>query len=240
MSKDGRRGSREAAFSVAAHTRSRTARAAIAERLDTAFDGKLPPAPKERYRRPEDLTVPLSNMDRLLERLAEHQVGYHLVAGSEEMLDLMANQIYPKGNLKTLVDNRGVVAQCNLVAGLRQRLLEVTVEAAGGALAPVDAALGITPCEGVIAETGAIVLAADHRTTLQVSLIPGFHFVVAEEKQLVTDLATWMDSHPVDGQHRVLLTGPSRTADIETQVVIGVHGPWKVSLFILRNGWESH
>ncbi len=238
MSKDGRRGSREAAFSVAAHTRSSTARAAIAERLDSAFEGKRSDAPRERYRRPEDLNVPLSNLDRLLERLRDHQVGYHLVAGPEEMLDLMANQIYPKGNLKTVVDDRGVVAQCDIVGGLRQRLLEVTVEATGGPLAPTDADVGITPCEGLIAETGAIVLAADHRHTLQVSLLPGFHFVVAEERQLVTDLATWMDAHPVDGQHRILLTGPSRTADIEKQVVIGVHGPWKVSLFILRNGWE--
>jgi len=240
MSKDGRRGSREAAFSVAAHTRSRTARAAIAERLDTAFEGTRAAALKERYHRPEGQAVPLSDMDRLLERLRDHQVGYHLVAGVEELLDLMANQIYPQGNLKTLVDNRGLVPRCNLVDGLRQRLLEVTVEAVGGPLSPLDAGLGITPCEGLIAETGTMVLAADDRATLQVSLVPGRHFVVAEESQLVADLASWMETHPADGQHQILLTGPSRTADIEKQVVIGVHGPWKVSLFILRNGWEQH
>lgn len=240
MRKDTRRGSREAAFSVAAHNRSRTARAAIRERLDTAFDGVRGEAPREAYRRPTDLAVPVSDLDRFLERLRDHQVGYHIVAGSEELLDLMANQIYAKGGLKTLADVRGLVGRCALVEGLRRRLLEVTVEPAGGSLAATDADLGITPCEGLIAETGTMVLAADDRTTLQVSLLPGRHFIVAEEGQLVADLATWMEGHPADGQHRIMLTGPSRTADIEKQVVIGVHGPWKVSLFILRQGWEQH
>lgn len=239
MSDGGRRGSREAAFSVAMHNRTRSARAEIRTQLDTAYEGRRPEPPEERYLRPADQAVPLTDMDRLLERLRDHQVGYHLVAGAEELVDLMANQVYAKRGRQVLVDDRGVIAQCGLIAGLRQRLLDVTVEPVGGGLAAETADFGVTPCEGVVAETGTIVLAGEERATLQVSLLPGRHFVVAEETQLVADLATWMAAHPPDGRHHVLLSGPSRTADIEKQVVIGVHGPWKVSLFILRNGWEQ-
>ncbi len=239
MSDGGRRGSREASFSVAMHNRTRSARAAIRGRLDTAYEGQRPDPPEESYLRPTDQPVPLSDLERFLERLREHQVGYHLVAGAEELAELMANQIYAKRGRKALLDNRGVMLQCRLLGGLRQRLLDVIVEAVGAGLAADQADFGITPCEGLIAETGTIVLAADDRPTLQVSLLPGRHFVVAREAQLVVDLATWMATHPGNGRHHILLSGPSRTADIEKQVVIGVHGPWKVSLFILRDGWEQ-
>jgi hypothetical protein len=226
-------------FSIEAHNRSRTARAAICQGLASVYEPTAGPPLQEGYRRPEDLPVPMTDLERLLERLREHEVGYHLVAGRGELVELMANRLYARGGLKTLVDERDVVARCKVVEGLRQRLLDVTVEPVGGALLAEDAELGITPCAGLIAETGTLVLAAPDRPALAVSLLAARHFVVAEERQLVATLADWLAVNPPDGQHRVLLSGPSRTADIEKQVVIGVHGPWKVSLFILRHGWEQ-
>ncbi len=228
-------------FSIETHNRSRSARAAILGRLESAFEGQPPVLRGEGYLRRTDGPVPESDQERMLDRFRDHQVGYHLVSGAEELVDLVANQLYPRKVRGVIVDERDLVARVGMVEGLRRRLLEVEVMPVVPAERPPESAeLGITPCQAIIAETGSIVLAADRMEALQASLLPGMHYVVAEEAQVVPDMAAWLASDRFDpGRHHVLVSGPSRTADIEKKLVIGVHGPWKVSVFVLRAGWES-
>lgn len=92
--------------------------------------------------------------------------------------------------------------------------------------------LGITEADFLLPETGTIGLLSSDDKPRSVSLLPRVHLVIARRSQLCADL------HHVFAQAKlenylVLITGPSRTADIEMVVTIGVHGPQAYYLWIL-------
>ncbi len=92
------------------------------------------------------------------------------------------------------------------------------------------AGAGVTAaCYGV-AETGSIVLVGSADSPRQASLVPPVHIAALREDQLVPDLLDLMDvlarSRPEDLSHGMcMVTGPSKSADIELALVKGVHGP---------------
>lgn len=96
--------------------------------------------------------------------------------------------------------------------------------------------LGITGCMGAIAETGSLLLTTGVDTPNSVSLLPEIHIALVSQADIVPDLeSAWLhlQSRP-DWPPRgvTLVSGPSRTADIEQQVVIGAHGPARVIVLL--------
>jgi L-lactate dehydrogenase complex protein LldG len=94
--------------------------------------------------------------------------------------------------------------------------------------------LGITEADYALAETGTIGLLASADKPRAISLLPSTHLVIMHESALKADL------HPiladVSGRgYLVLITGPSRTADIELTVTLGVHGPRSLYVWILED-----
>jgi len=172
-------------------------------------------------------------------------VGYHLLAGRDELLDSLANQIYAREAESVVLAPSGLVEELKVPAGLAERLSGVTIhvvdetrlpDAAVEPFHPMwTAAVGITSCQALLAQTGTMVLAEGSAARLAVSLVPRAHFCLGRLDSLFPDAETWAAAGGfLPGAHQVLLAGPSRTADIEKQVVVGVHGPWRVSLFLLR------
>jgi L-lactate dehydrogenase complex protein LldG len=104
------------------------------------------------------------------------------------------------------------------------------------ALADCDAA--VTYCEQLVARTGSIVLSAADPGGRTVSVYAPIHICIAYTDQLVYDikdsLLALKEKH---GQQLPSLisfaTGPSRTADIEKTLVVGVHGPKEVFVFLV-------
>ncbi len=103
-------------------------------------------------------------------------------------------------------------------------------------LADCEAAL--TSCELLVARTGSIVLSAASPSGRTVSVYAPIHLCVAYTSQLVYDIREGLlllkDKYA--GQLPSLLTlatGPSRTADIEKTLVVGVHGPKEVYVFLV-------
>ncbi len=94
---------------------------------------------------------------------------------------------------------------------------------------------GITDVTYAVAETGSLVIktSADHGRGL--SLVPMFHIAVIEPKQFVPDLVDLFTrlANEGAGSNVLLISGPSKTADIEMNVVTGVHGPNVVKAFVL-------
>ena len=102
-------------------------------------------------------------------------------------------------------------------------------------LADCDAA--ITGCEYLVARTGSILLSSAGESGRTVSVYAPIHICIAYTHQVVEDIS--------DGLEKVLLqnstypslltlaTGPSRTADIEKTLVVGVHGPKEVFCFLI-------
>jgi L-lactate dehydrogenase complex protein LldG len=101
-------------------------------------------------------------------------------------------------------------------------------------LANCDAS--ITTCEALIARTGTIVLSSA-QTGRTVSVYAPVHICIAYSNQLVYDikeaLQALKDKYSEIPSTISFATGPSRTADIEKTLVVGVHGPKEVYLFLV-------
>jgi len=90
---------------------------------------------------------------------------------------------------------------------------------------------GLTGCAGGIANTGTVLL-LDAGETLKASLLPETHLVVLPASLLVADLPEALPAAR-NASNAVLVTGPSRTADIEMTLTIGVHGPKEIIVFLV-------
>jgi L-lactate dehydrogenase complex protein LldG len=103
----------------------------------------------------------------------------------------------------------------------------------------MTADVGITVAAAAIADTGTLVLCAspgDHRLD---SLAPPIHVALVRAATLVPDLDAVFAQLTAGGgfeRHSAItfVRGPSRTADIELQLTIGVHGPGKVYVVVTR------
>ncbi len=103
-------------------------------------------------------------------------------------------------------------------------------------IANCDAA--ITTCECLIARTGSIVLSAAQQSGRITSVYAPIHICIAYTRQLMYDVKdglTYMKEKYQDQLPSLITfaTGPSRTADIEKTLVVGVHGPKEVYCFLV-------
>jgi L-lactate dehydrogenase complex protein LldF len=100
-----------------------------------------------------------------------------------------------------------------------------------------DAALrvGVTKAVCGLADTGSVLIADGEGNPLQASLLPKIHLIVLCASDILPSLADAM-SLPILRQSRaaVVVTGPSRTADIEMSLTIGMHGPGEVCVFLVQ------
>ena len=92
--------------------------------------------------------------------------------------------------------------------------------------------LGITEADYILPETGTLVLRSSAEQPRGVSLVPRIHLAVVRPEMLRADMhqvfAEARDSH-----YLVFITGPSRTADIELTVTLGVHGPKNLYVWMM-------
>lgn len=97
---------------------------------------------------------------------------------------------------------------------------------------------GITECEALVAQTGSVLVSAPSAGGRVLSVLPPHHVVLARRNQMVPDLSAalqrvqekFKDKWP---SFLSFITGPSRTGDIERILVLGVHGPKKLTILLL-------
>lgn len=107
---------------------------------------------------------------------------------------------------------------------------------------------GLTGAFAAAADTGSIVVASGAGRPLSASLLPEIHMAVLYEQDIYPSLASlWAgnnrqkDDRPprlsefVEPAACVIVSGPSRTADIEMTLTIGVHGPKEIHVFCIRD-----
>jgi len=103
----------------------------------------------------------------------------------------------------------------------------------------IAADIGITGVDYAIAETGSAVLLPRKGVSSVVSLVPPVHIAVVETGQVLPSLDELFTLRRQDfldgdiGSYLNLISGPSRSADIEYQLVTGVHGPGEVHMILL-------
>ena len=97
---------------------------------------------------------------------------------------------------------------------------------------------GITECDALIAQTGSVLVTARSAGGRALSVLPPHHVVLARRDKLVADLPDAFEllKKKYEGNYPSFIsfiTGPSRTGDIERILVLGAHGPRKLTIFML-------
>jgi L-lactate dehydrogenase complex protein LldG len=171
---------------------------------------------------------------------------------SRQDLDVEFAEQFTKlqGKFIFCVDHAELVVQLNaLIAGqglkklyCREDRLRATLKEQGfdgfAAVELADCDAAVTTCEGLVARTGSIILSSAGHSGRTVSVYAPVHICVAYTDQLVYDIRDGLVGlkERYSQQLPSLITfaaGPSRTADIEKTLVVGVHGPKEVYLFLV-------
>ena len=98
--------------------------------------------------------------------------------------------------------------------------------------------VGLVGVSAAIAETGSLVRASGAERPRSIALVPPSLIAVVEASRIVADLYDWLAGlDPLAmAADTVVITGPSRTADIGMKLVTGVHGPAAVHIVLLDDG----
>jgi L-lactate dehydrogenase complex protein LldG len=100
--------------------------------------------------------------------------------------------------------------------------------------------IGISGVDYLIAESGTIVVRSRPREPRSLSLLPPVHIAVAGRDRVLADLFDLFETGLADASGLLpscitLITGPSKTGDIELRLVTGVHGPGEVHVVLVGN-----
>ena len=102
-----------------------------------------------------------------------------------------------------------------------------------------DAQVSITGCFGLVARTGSILVQSSNDASRKLTVFPPVHIVVANYDQLYFDLEHALKHFKEKHTDRFpsmlsIISGPSRTADIEKTLVLGAHGPKDIYCFYVN------
>jgi L-lactate dehydrogenase complex protein LldG len=96
--------------------------------------------------------------------------------------------------------------------------------------------VGISECDALVAQTGSVLVSSRSAGGRALSVLPPHHLVLARREQLLADLpaafallkSKYGSNYP---SFISFITGPSRTGDIERILVLGAHGPKRLTIF---------
>ena len=194
---------------------------------------------------PELPRTPASGDGRpLFDRFAEGLAAVGGIAGLVSRGDLAGAVASVAGGLRAA---SAVVAPDvepygeEVAAGLERAGTAVTrpTDPGGWREAATRAELGVTGGLLAVASTGSVLLASGPGSSRLASLLPPAHLAVLPAGLLVPgfeDLFAAVSGHLGERSGAVLVTGPSRTADIEMTIVRGVHGPRAVHVLLVDGG----
>jgi L-lactate dehydrogenase complex protein LldG len=99
--------------------------------------------------------------------------------------------------------------------------------------------VSITTCEALISRTGSILISSNSNAGRKYNIIPDTHIVVAYKNQILLDIIdgfNFLENKYGNNRPSMvsLVSGPSRTADIEKTLVMGAHGPKEILLFLIN------
>ena len=180
----------------------------------------------------EKIEYPSLNEEELLsgfiEELKALEVDSYVEYSPENVRERLRSLIHGKSILswepQSLPYDLGTILEKENVIYGRD---EITVQ--------TKAEIGLTGCDAAIAETGSLVLVQKKGQPKTASLLPFVHVAVVKKSEIYFSMGEFFvkDGKEAAGSPCVnIITGPSRTADIEQTLTIGVHGPGKVIVVI--------
>jgi L-lactate dehydrogenase complex protein LldG len=179
-----------------------------------------------------------SPVEMFRERL--EAVGGHCVVARDEREAARALERIVTKLQATSTVRRVALSDAPLLAEIA-RLIEAAVEEV--TISPNAAELfgydaGVTTAQAAIAETGTLVLESDKERHRLVSLLPPVHIALINSKDICLTMGDALKRVRVGEKSDMdraitFITGPSRTADIELTLTVGVHGPKELYVIII-------
>lgn len=173
---------------------------------------------------------------------------YQQLPDAEAAWKAVVRLLRDKQARKIVLERCPLLERLELARRLRQEGYQVaeTLPGAGAALREeaFGADVGITGVRHLVAETGSLVMTTSPETPRGTSLLPPVHLALAEPRQILPDLFDLFDLFsPESCPDRpaaapppaclTVITGPSKTGDIELTLVTGVHGPGEVHVLLV-------
>lgn len=145
--------------------------------------------------------------------------GTHLLSGPEGLGEVLARIVPPDARV-----------YCPGVT---------PIERSAAALFPnrasdyADATVTVEEVFGAIAETGTLVCSSEGGRAVQAGLLPSHHVAIVRRRRIFATLDGFFSAVTAAPPTNItLVTGPSRTADIELTLAIGVHGPERLDIIV--------
>jgi L-lactate dehydrogenase complex protein LldG len=178
----------------------------------------------------------MSLQQRFCERL-ESVGGHCLITHDEdEVAQALANVV--AGLQDDGLGKRIALSDAPILSGLTRGIgaSEITVGPSASDLFGYD--VGITTAQAAIAETGTLVLEAEKEQHRLISLLPPVHIALVRSRDIYPTIADALKR--LRGEEQMsraitFITGPSRTADIELTLTVGVHGPKELYVIVLED-----
>lgn len=168
-----------------------------------------------------------------------HQVSSH-AASCQRVCDILTknqatrfmswrDEFLPIQGLNTELVQRGFQRQDSTVPNEPANRREAQ-------LALSDVTIGLTGAMAGLADTGSLVVSCGDGCGRLASLLPPIHIALLETRLLFPTIAHFVQAHP-DAARRtsnlVFITGPSRSADIEQTMTLGIHGPKELHVILM-------
>jgi L-lactate dehydrogenase complex protein LldG len=153
--------------------------------------------------------------------------------GTADLVDAVLARLRELGAKSVVITDEEFSERTAIVEAIKRE--GITIRELADRDAAFEADVGITGACCAIAETGSLVVRSSSAAARLASLSPPQHIAIVRADQVVADLLDWA-ANPATPRpaNEVLITGPSKTSDIEMNLVMGVHGPMMVHIFLIR------
>ncbi len=176
-------------------------------------------------------------VSRVREELGAAGGTLHVVDDDATAAAKVLELVAAKAARIALVGKGPVIDRLDLSSRLRRTGIEVALADALPSDRERDllfaADVGISGVDLIVAETGSLAILARPAEPRSLSLLPPVHIAVAERAQLVPDLFDLFEARGEMPSCVSLITGPSKTGDIELRLVTGVHGPGELHVILI-------
>lgn len=179
----------------------------------------------------DEALVRLASQDDDLVALFENrarEVNMHVRRTTEAHAADMLLEILDAAGAKSVAFSAGCAGGAAVSESGRQ-----VMDGSGERLYEADA--GVTAVDAALAETGTLVLHAAPGKGRGLSLVPPTHIALLRASDIVPDMLDYWAMPRPDTSSRVFVTGPSKTADIEGELIEGVHGPESVHVILITD-----
>jgi L-lactate dehydrogenase complex protein LldG len=158
----------------------------------------------------------------------------HRAADAKDAVDIIVSLVQAKEARRVLLG--GGLEALPLADALARTGVEIVRADEGDKAEYFAADVGVSGVDHLIAETGSVVMLTRSDQPRSLSLLPPVHIAVARHEQIVEDLFDLFEASAIGAAPLPacvsIITGPSKTGDIELKLVTGVHGPGEIHVVL--------